>query len=161
MRFTQTFITALVATLTILSSLPSSSTTTHAQNAVNTILCYQCLEKAAVALTPACAGLVSSPLSAIVNPFSLTDNQKTCYCGIGAASASWAKTCEAPETCDSSTITEYTSSFAVLKATVCLATGVGNAILGNNGAASAMMGSSSFKAVAGVVVATVANVLVS
>ncbi|KAK5829559.1 hypothetical protein F5H01DRAFT_393612 [Linnemannia elongata] len=131
MRFSKTFITALIATLTVLSSL---SRPTTAQPPLNTILCYQSLEKAAVAITPSCAGLVSTPLSAIINPFTLTDAQKSCYCGLGAASASWAKTCEAPETCDSGTITQYIQSFAVVKGTVCLAAGIGNSLTGGNGA---------------------------
>ncbi|KAK3836691.1 MAG: hypothetical protein J3R72DRAFT_201662 [Linnemannia gamsii] len=164
MHFTHTFATALFAALTILSSL--STTTTLAQTPINTILCYQCLEKAAVAITPTCAGLVTSPLSAIVNPFTLTENQKTCYCGLGAASSSWAKTCEGPETCDSSTITEYIQSFAGLKATVCLAVGLGNAIVGggSNGGGqlvASSVSSSSFKAVAGLVVVTAARALIS
>ncbi|KAF9139866.1 hypothetical protein BGX30_007363 [Mortierella sp. GBA39] len=131
MHFSKTFITALIATLTILSSFSSPTT---AQPPLNTILCYQCLEKAAVAITPSCAGLVSNPLTAIINPFTLTDAQKSCYCGLGAASASWAKTCEAPETCDSGTITQYIQSFAAVKGTVCLAAEIGNSLTGGNGA---------------------------
>ncbi|KAG9062209.1 hypothetical protein KI688_006541 [Linnemannia hyalina] len=131
MHLSKTFITALIATLTIFSSLSSPTT---AQPPLNTILCYQCLEKAAVAITPSCAGLVSTPLSAIINPLALTDAQKSCYCGLGAASTSWAKTCDAPETCDSGTITQYIQSFAVVKGTVCLAAGIGNSLTGGNGA---------------------------
>jgi hypothetical protein len=152
MYFSRSFTTAFIAALAILSSL---SGTTTAQTPINTILCYQCLEKAAVAITPSCEGLVSSPLSAIINPLSLTDKQKTCYCGLGAASASWAKTCEGPETCDSSTITEYIQSFAVIKGTVCLASGVGNALFGN-GAGQMVAASSSVKVVASLAAAAAA-----
>lgn len=151
MHFSRTFTTAFIAALAILSSLSSTAT---AQTPINTILCYQCLEKAAVAITPSCAGLVSSPLSAITNPLALTDNQKKCYCGLGAASASWAKTCEAPETCDTSTISEYIQSFAVIKGTVCLASDVGNALFGS-GAGQKVATSSTVKVVAGLAAAAV------
>ncbi|KAF9135922.1 hypothetical protein BG015_003213 [Linnemannia schmuckeri] len=157
MHFSQTFTTALFAALTVLSFISSPAT---AQPPLNTILCYQCLEKAAVAITPSCAGLVSTPLSAIVNPFTLTDAQKSCYCGLGAASASWAKTCEAPETCDSSTITEYIQSFAVVKGTVCLAAGIGNSLVGGNGASQVVATSTTAKVVVGLAAAAVGAVSV-
>ncbi|KAK3817102.1 MAG: hypothetical protein JOS17DRAFT_758289 [Linnemannia elongata] len=153
MHFSVPFITTFIATVTILSSLSSPTT---AQPPLNTILCYQCLEKAAVAITPSCAGLVSTPLSAIINPFTLTDAQKSCYCGLGAASASWAKTCEAPETCDSGTITQYIQSFAVVKGTVCLAAGIGNSLTGGNGAGQVVVPASvAAKVVAGLAAVTV------
>ncbi|KAF9096751.1 hypothetical protein BGX29_008440 [Mortierella sp. GBA35] len=153
MHFTSTFTsTFVVALLTILSLSTSTLSTVSAQpQPINTIACYQCLEKAAVALVPSCAGLVSSPLSAIaINPLSLTDNQKSCYCGIGKASASWAKTCENPETCDSATATDYIQSFAFLKSTVCLASDIGNSIFGSGASLSAP---SSMKVVTGLTVA--------
>ncbi|KAF9096754.1 hypothetical protein BGX29_008443 [Mortierella sp. GBA35] len=100
--------------LALLATVSAQSTGAPNQQAL--AACYKCLGESGIAQTPACKGLENNKANPSLDK--LTDQQKTCYCGLGANSA-WITSCVKPDLCTNEMVLGLTEVYKSVPSSVC------------------------------------------